>query len=156
LTWPILGGFLLIVLAAALVSFAAYALTVTDLHAHSGSYIIIGGLMFTGITVLLAVVRGRMVPPSCTTPTADLDALNADSRTPAQPEEQLSIDDATRASTLGSAEAPGIGNEIGSLQVGMLADLVILTGPVAGPESFDQVRVARTLLGGGRCTRAPR
>ncbi|MDQ0822439.1 putative amidohydrolase YtcJ [Arthrobacter sp. V4I6] len=83
-----------------------------------------------------------------TAPTADLHALNAESRTPAQPEERLSIDDGIRAYTLGSAEASGIANEIGSLQVGKLADLVILTGPIEGSESFDRVRVARTLLGG--------
>lgn len=59
-----LGGCLLIVPAAAIVSFAAYALTVTDHYAPGGSYMIIGGLMFIGITVLLAVVGGRMVRPS--------------------------------------------------------------------------------------------
>ena len=125
-------------------AFSNLPVEVPDLHTHGGSYMIIGGLMFTGTTVLLAVVGGRMVRLSRTAPTADLHALNADSRTPAQPEERLSIDDAIRA------------NEIGSLQVGKLADLVILTWPIAGPESFNQVRVHGSYSAGGRCTRAPR
>ena len=136
-------------------AFSNLPVEVPDLHTHGGSYMIIGGLMFTGITVLLAVVGGRMVRLSRTAPTADLHALNADSRTPAQPEERLSIDDAIRAYTLGSAEASADPNEIGSLQVGKLADLVILTWPIAGPESFNQVPVHGSYSAGGRCTRAP-
>ncbi|TJY66236.1 amidohydrolase [Arthrobacter sp. CAU 1506] len=83
-----------------------------------------------------------------TAPIDDVHALNAESRVPAQPQERLGIDDSIYAYTLGSAEASGIADRIGSLESGKLADLVILTGPIEGAESFDQVRVGRTILGG--------
>jgi predicted amidohydrolase YtcJ len=83
-----------------------------------------------------------------TAPTKDVHAQNPESRTPAQPEERLGIDDGIRAYTLGSAEVSGVADRIGSLQTGKLADLVILTGPIEDTGSFDQLRVARTILGG--------
>lgn len=83
-----------------------------------------------------------------TAPTADVHALNPESREPAQPEERLSVEDAIRAYTLGSAEASGIDAQIGSLRTGKLADIVILTGPIENENSFDQLRVAQTILGG--------
>lgn len=83
-----------------------------------------------------------------TAPTADVHALNAESRSPAQPEERLSVEDGIRAYTLGSAEASGSAGEIGSLEIGKLADLVVLTGPIDGPWSIDALHVARTVLGG--------
>jgi predicted amidohydrolase YtcJ len=83
-----------------------------------------------------------------TAPTKDVHAQNPESRTPAQPEERLGIDDGIRAYTLGSAEVSGVADRIGSLQTGKLADLVILTGPIEDTGNFDQLRVARTILGG--------
>lgn len=83
-----------------------------------------------------------------TAPTKDVHAQNPESRTPAQPEERLGPDDGIRAYTLGSAEVSGVADRIGSLQTGKLADLVILTGPIEDTGSFDQLRVARTILGG--------
>lgn len=75
-------------------------------------------------------------------------ALNAESRCPAQPEERLDVEVALRAATLGAAEASGNSAEIGSIAVGKLADLVILSGAIGAAGGFDGVRVARTILGG--------
>lgn len=83
-----------------------------------------------------------------TAPRADKHALNEESRTPSIPEERLDVDTAVRAYTLGSAEVSGNADTIGSLEPGKLADFVILTGPIGSPEDFDEVRVARTFLGG--------
>jgi len=83
-----------------------------------------------------------------TAPAADVHALNPEARVSAQPEQRLSVDDAIRAYTLGSAETSVLAAEIGSLAVGKRADVVILSGPIGAPEDFDRVRVARTLLGG--------
>ncbi|MBK0420607.1 amidohydrolase [Leucobacter sp. CSA2] len=83
-----------------------------------------------------------------TAPTADVHALNAESREPAQPEERLDVATAIRAYTLGAAEASRVADTVGSLEPGKYADLVFLTGPVDGPHSFDRLRVARTVLGG--------
>ncbi|MFT4164012.1 MAG: amidohydrolase [Microlunatus sp.] len=83
-----------------------------------------------------------------TAPTADVHALNEESREPAQPEQRLDVETAIRAYTLGSAEVSGVADDMGSLDVGKLADLVILSGPVEGPQSFDSLRVTHTLLGG--------
>ena len=83
-----------------------------------------------------------------TAPAADAHALNADSRIPMVPEEVLGVEAALRAYTQGSAEASGIADRVGRIAPGMLADLVVLTGPVGEPAGFDRVRVARTILGG--------
>ncbi|MBC9943650.1 amidohydrolase [Leucobacter sp. cx-328] len=83
-----------------------------------------------------------------TAPAADLHALNPESRVPAQPEQRLSVETAIRAYTLGAAEIAGCETEIGSIEAGKQADLVFLTGPILGAESFDQLRVQRTMLGG--------
>lgn len=83
-----------------------------------------------------------------TAPAGDVHAINPESRQPAQPGERLPIEDAIRAYTLGSAESSGVAGDMGSLEAGKLADLVILTGPIDHAESFDRVRVARTILGG--------
>lgn len=83
-----------------------------------------------------------------TAPAADLHALNPESRVPAQPEQRLDIDVALRAYTLGAAEIAGNADEIGSIEPGKHADLVLLTGPILDSGSFDQLRVNRTMLGG--------
>ncbi|QIK63702.1 amidohydrolase [Leucobacter viscericola] len=83
-----------------------------------------------------------------TAPAADVHALNPESRVPAQPEQRLDLATAIRAYTLGPAEVAGVAGDLGSIAVGKLADLVILTGPLASAADLDGVRVARTLLGG--------
>ncbi|MFT4233090.1 MAG: amidohydrolase [Leucobacter sp.] len=83
-----------------------------------------------------------------TAPAADVHALNAEAKAPAQPEERLDVEVALRAYTLGAAEASGSAAHMGSLEAGKLADLVMLTGSIGEPTAFDGVRVARTLLGG--------
>ena len=83
-----------------------------------------------------------------TAPAADVHALNPESRVPAQPEQRLDVETALRAYTLGAAEISGNAAETGSLEIGKLADIVVLTGAIGEPESFDAVRVARTILGG--------
>ena len=83
-----------------------------------------------------------------TAPAADLHALNAEARVPAQPTERLDVAVAVRAYTLGAAEVSGVSARLGSLEVGKLADAVVLTGPIGGASDFDGVRVARTVLGG--------
>lgn len=83
-----------------------------------------------------------------TAPQADVHALNVEARTPAQPEECLDVEVAVRAYTLGAAEISGMAESVGSIEVGKLADLVLLTGPIGEPTDFDGVRVARTLLAG--------
>lgn len=83
-----------------------------------------------------------------TAPAADVHALNTESHMPAQPHERLDVETALRAYTLGPAEVSGTAHDMGSLEVGKLADLVMLTGPIGEPEGFDAVRVVRTVLGG--------
>lgn len=83
-----------------------------------------------------------------TAPKEDVHALNAESREPAQPQERLGVDEAVRAYTLGSAEVSGNADELGTLEPGKRADLVILTGPINATDSFDHLRVSRTVLGG--------
>ena len=83
-----------------------------------------------------------------TAPRADVHALNPESRVPAQPEERLELETALRAYTLGSAEISGTADVTGSLEVGKYADLIVLTGAIEGPASIDELRVARTVLGG--------
>lgn len=83
-----------------------------------------------------------------TAPTADVHALNEESRQTAQPEERLDVETALRAYTLGAAEISGNADDIGSLDVGKSADLVLLSGPIGDPRDFDRVHVARTVLRG--------
>lgn len=90
-----------------------------------------------------------------TAPAADVHALNAESRVPALPDEQLSPEVAIRAYTLGSAEISGVADQLGRIAVGALADLVLLSGPVGAAGDFDRVRVARTILGGTTVYAAP-
>ncbi|MGC7101264.1 amidohydrolase [Amycolatopsis lurida] len=83
-----------------------------------------------------------------TAPSADPHAGNPESRVPMQPRERLPVDTAVRAYTLGAAEASGTAGGAGQLIPGHHADLVLLSGPVNGPDSFDQLRVALTMVGG--------
>lgn len=83
-----------------------------------------------------------------TAPASDAHALNDASREPMTPSERLDVPTAIRACTLGSAEISGLADRVGRLAPGLLADLVLLTGPLGDPGDFDRVRVARTILGG--------
>ena len=83
-----------------------------------------------------------------TAPAADAHALNPEARRPSRPEQRIDVATAIRAYTLGPAEAVGLDDRLGRLEVGMLADLVELTGPIDGPDDFDRVRVRRTRIGG--------
>lgn len=83
-----------------------------------------------------------------TAPPADAHALNPEARIPMMPEERLSLETSLRAYTLGSAEIAGVDDRMGRIAESRFADLVLLSGPLAGPESLAEVRVARTLLGG--------
>jgi hypothetical protein len=57
-------GAVLIVAAAGIASFAMYGLVTLPLGAHGGPYMLMGGLLFIGIAVLLAVVGGRLIRSS--------------------------------------------------------------------------------------------
>ena len=83
-----------------------------------------------------------------TAPTADVHALNPESRVSAQPSERLDAATAIRAYTLGAAEVSGVDEVTGSLMQGKRADLVLLTGMIEDEHSFDQLRVQRTIVAG--------
>lgn len=83
-----------------------------------------------------------------TAPAADVHALNEESRVAAQPDERLEVGTAIRAYTLGAAEVSGVDEITGSLYEGKRADLVLLSGPLEHAASFDDVRVARTIVAG--------
>jgi len=59
-----IGGVALIVLALGLASFAVYGLVIAPLSAHGGPYMLMGGVLFIGIAILLAVVGGRLIRSS--------------------------------------------------------------------------------------------
>ncbi|MFT4221052.1 MAG: amidohydrolase [Microbacterium sp.] len=83
-----------------------------------------------------------------TAPPADAHARNPESRVAMAPTERLSLESALRAYTLGSAEIAGLDDRMGRIAVGMLADLVLLDGPLGSAEDLSGRRVARTVLGG--------
>ena len=66
------------------------------------------------------------------------------------PEQRVSIDDAIRAYTLGAAYAGGMEREIGSLEAGKLADLVVLSRDITAipPSELLGVQVQRVMLNG--------
>jgi predicted amidohydrolase YtcJ len=65
------------------------------------------------------------------------------------PDERLSVMDALRAVTIDAAYQHFQEDSRGSLEVGKLADLVILSGsPLADPEHIDSLQVDETILGG--------
>lgn len=67
-----------------------------------------------------------------------------------QPQEKIDAADAARAYTLGSAVAAGRGDEVGSLEVGKLADLAVLDTDLVtcAPEEILRAKVLATYLGG--------
>lgn len=68
------------------------------------------------------------------------------------PDNRLSWEEALRAYTISPAQIIGRGEEIGSIEVGKLADFVLLSGPLPGPldRSLLDLSVVGTWVGGER------
>jgi predicted amidohydrolase YtcJ len=66
------------------------------------------------------------------------------------PEERISVADAVRAYTQGSAFAAFSDKQVGTLEVGKLADLAVLSQDIfaVAPETIGQTRVLTTMVGG--------
>jgi hypothetical protein len=66
------------------------------------------------------------------------------------PDERITVDDAVRAFTLGSAYAAFSDDRVGTLEVGKLADLAVLSQDIfsADPLSIGNTRVTLTMVGG--------
>ena len=66
------------------------------------------------------------------------------------PEERISVADAVRAYTQGSAFAAFSDKQVGTLEVGKLADLAVLSQDIfsVAPETIGKTRVVTTMLGG--------
>lgn len=67
------------------------------------------------------------------------------------PEQAITVEEAVRAYTLGSAQAAGREKDLGTLTVGKLCDCVILNDDIFDPqvkERLQSVRVQTTILGG--------
>ena len=73
------------------------------------------------------------------------------------PEERLDFDTALRAFTMGSAYVNHLDEVTGSIEVGKLADLVVLDRSLdeAGDGGFSDTRVLLTLVEGERVHEAP-
>ena len=66
------------------------------------------------------------------------------------PEEKISVEDAVRAFTHGSAYAAFSDDRVGTLEVGKLADLAVLSQDIflADPSAIDKTHVTMTMVGG--------
>jgi predicted amidohydrolase YtcJ len=66
------------------------------------------------------------------------------------PEQRLTVEEAVRAYTVGPAQAVGVGDRLGSLAPGKLADLVVLDRDVFACEPMEiaETRVLATMIGG--------
>jgi predicted amidohydrolase YtcJ len=73
------------------------------------------------------------------------------------PEERISVEDAVRAFTQGSAYATFADTRVGTLEVGKLADLAVLSQDIfaVSPLSIGKIRVTMTLVGGKVVYMAP-
>jgi predicted amidohydrolase YtcJ len=73
------------------------------------------------------------------------------------PEERISVEDAVRAFTQGSAYATFADTRVGTLEVGKLADLAVLSQDIfaVSPLSIGKTRVTMTLVGGKVVYMAP-
>ena len=73
------------------------------------------------------------------------------------PEERISVEDAARAFTQGSAYAAFADTQVGTLEVGKLADLAVLSQNIfaVSPVSIGKTRVTMTLVGGKIVYTAP-
>jgi predicted amidohydrolase YtcJ len=74
------------------------------------------------------------------------------------PEERISVADAVRAYTRGSAYAAFSDGQVGTLEVGKLADLAVLSQDIFSvpPETIGKTRVVTTMVGGKIVYSAPR
>ncbi len=74
------------------------------------------------------------------------------------PEERIAVAEAVRAYTKGSAYAAFADDKIGTLEVGKLADLAVLSQDIfsAPPESIGKTRVTTTMVGGKIVYQTPR
>jgi predicted amidohydrolase YtcJ len=74
------------------------------------------------------------------------------------PEERISVADAVRAYTRGSAYAAFSDGQVGTLEVGKLADLAVLSQDIfsVAPETIGKTRVVTTMVGGKIVYSAPR
>jgi predicted amidohydrolase YtcJ len=74
------------------------------------------------------------------------------------PEERISVADAVRAYTQGSAYAAFSDGQVGTLEVGKLADLAVLSQDIFSvpPETIGKTRVVTTMVGGKIVYEAPR
>ncbi|MEA2440851.1 MAG: hypothetical protein QOH76_2275 [Thermoleophilaceae bacterium] len=67
-----------------------------------------------------------------------------------EPEQAITVDDALRAYTLGSAKALGVAHEAGSLEPGKRADIVVLSRDprLVDPDDYAGISVLRTYVAG--------
>lgn len=74
------------------------------------------------------------------------------------PEHRISIAEALRAYTLGSAEILGMGHTLGSLEVGKAADFICLDRDplAASPDQVRHMKVIRTFVAGKQVHPSPR
>jgi predicted amidohydrolase YtcJ len=74
------------------------------------------------------------------------------------PEERISVGEAVRAYTRGSAYAAFSDGQVGTLEVGKLADLAVLSQDIfsVAPETIGKTRVVTTMVGGKIVYSAPR
>ena len=85
------------------------------------------------------------------TPTLPVKSTSLSTKTKATPQEQtITVAEALRMYTSAGANAEGTGHRKGTIQPGMLADMVLLnTDPItAEPEQLKEIRVVLTVLGG--------
>jgi predicted amidohydrolase YtcJ len=88
-------------------------------------------------------------------PPEDPHAVGADALTrPLEIEQALDLRTALDAYTRGSAYANGMDGEAGTVEVGKLADLVLLDRPILGGEAVSAARPVLTLVGGETVHRA--
>jgi predicted amidohydrolase YtcJ len=73
------------------------------------------------------------------------------------PDERISVEDAVRAYTRGSAYAAFTDDRVGTLEVGKLADLAVLSQDIfsGDPLTIGKTRVVMTMVGGKTVYRAP-
>ena len=66
------------------------------------------------------------------------------------PEQRLTVEEAVRAYTLGAAQAVGLGDRLGSLAPGKLADLIVLDRDIfaCDPMEIAETQVLATMIGG--------
>jgi predicted amidohydrolase YtcJ len=118
---------------------------------------IVGRWRFTPLRSMLDA--GLTVAGSSDAPVVDFDPLvgirvavrrRAASGRPVEDGEQVTIGEALEMYTVHAARAGGLEHEVGTLEAGKRADLVVLSGdPTAlPPKELDRLQVERTVCGG--------